>query len=821
MSDPKKKKHDLKIATPKGIKKKNKSNMRTSYENPTAKFVDWVNGLGFEKTLFGKLAHRLDKNFEIRNIAYVFLFCLSLSFLIHYETSPVYTSYREGDIASVDVKSPLSFEMVDEIETAAMRVEAEDSVPPILDFDTKIYEELLDRIGLAFRSMRAKLGNKYWPKNEYERDKAVGQFLKNKSDFEEILGPYKISDSSFQWLSRVRFSSRYANYLIRLLEPVSRKKVIQELRPFENNDVEQVIIRSIEGDGSSNATDEFSISVKEIVDVASVKKQLARKLLTRDFKISVENRRQLLRLSRDLVVANLSTNMQETAARKQGAREAVPESRLAIKKGQIIIASGSPIQAKHIVILNKIRNLQDKKRTDVLSILSASFLLLLLLVTTSFVRKFGMRIRKIDTKDIYAMGVISFLVIAISKLMLFVTDAALVREMGYTFNENFFLYLAPTSAGAMMLALLVHRGELIWFFSLFMAVVVSFLSDFSYPVALTTFIGGMAAARFVHKCKKRNDVYIAGVGTGLINLLSIFFLSILIKSAISYEDLFLSMGAGFSSGILASLLSMMIVPLLESVFNYTTDVRLLELSNLNHPLLKEMLLKAPGTYHHSIIVGTMAESAAEEIGANSLLSKVGAFYHDIGKTNHAEYFIENQRKGYNPHDNISTHMSKTILIAHVKDGAEMAAKYQLGKPIKDIILQHHGTTLISYFYNKAKELEDDINKVSEEEFRYPGPKPQFREAGLVMLADSIEAAARSLEDPTPARLQNIVRNIIQNKFLDGQLEDCNLTLRDLSVIERIYERILLTIYHQRMEYPVSMGGVDADSKKNIKTARDT
>jgi hypothetical protein len=241
-------------------------------------------------------------------------------------------------------------------------------------------------------------------------------------------------------------------------------------------------------------------------------------------------------------------------------------------------------------------------------------------------------------------------------------------------------------------------------------------------------------------------------------------------------------------------------------------VKLLELSNLNHPLLKDMIVKAPGTYHHSMLVGSMVEAAAEEIGANPLLAKVMSYYHDIGKMEHANYFIENQKPGQNPHDHISPYMSKTLLVAHVKDGVEMGMAHKLGKPIIDGIIQHHGTTLISYFYNKAMDLktEDDC-EVSEEEFRYPGPKPQFREAALCMLADSIEAASRSLDEPTPVRLQNIVRNIVQRKFMEGQLDECSLTLKDLSKVEQAFTRILLGIYHQRIDYPRSAGGGAAES----------
>ncbi|MCB0349922.1 MAG: HDIG domain-containing protein, partial [Bdellovibrionales bacterium] len=245
-----------------------------------------------------------------------------------------------------------------------------------------------------------------------------------------------------------------------------------------------------------------------------------------------------------------------------------------------------------------------------------------------------------------------------------------------------------------------------------------------------------------------------------------------------------------------------------------------ELSSLNHPLMQQMMMKSPGTYHHCMNVGSMSDSAAQEIGANPLLAKVMAYYHDIGKMEHAQYFIENQRPGFNPHTQVSPHMSKTIIIAHVKDGADMAIKYKLGRPIVDGILQHHGTTLISYFYNKALEEEQGEEKatVDESEFRYPGPKPQFKEAAIVMLADSIEATARSLEEPTPGRLNSIVENIIESKFMDGQLDECNLTIQDLAIMKDTFKKQLQSMYHHRLDYPHMRDGKLIAVPQNKKSA---
>jgi putative nucleotidyltransferase with HDIG domain len=225
--------------------------------------------------------------------------------------------------------------------------------------------------------------------------------------------------------------------------------------------------------------------------------------------------------------------------------------------------------------------------------------------------------------------------------------------------------------------------------------------------------------------------------------------------------------------------------------------------------LKELLFTAPGSYHHSIIVGNMVEAAAESIGANPLLAKVAAYYHDIGKIKKPLYFIENQADGENRHEKLAPSMSALILISHVKDGVEIAREAKLGKPIRDIIAQHHGTSLITYFYDKSIKTKSGKEKVNIEDFRYPGPKPQTREAGLVLLADQVEAACKSLSEPTPSRIQGTVQHIINKNFSDDQLSDCELTLKDLHAIAKTFAKVLHGIYHQRIIYPeisVKTGG---------------
>jgi putative nucleotidyltransferase with HDIG domain len=255
-------------------------------------------------------------------------------------------------------------------------------------------------------------------------------------------------------------------------------------------------------------------------------------------------------------------------------------------------------------------------------------------------------------------------------------------------------------------------------------------------------------------------------------------------------------------------------PIIESLFGYTTDIKLLELANLDHPLLKDLILQAPGTYHHSIIVGSLVEAGAKSIAANPLLARVSAYYHDIGKLKKPLYFIENAGGMENKHDHLTPTMSSLILTSHVKDGVELAHENRLGERIVHIIQQHHGTSLISYFYQKAKEKENpEMDSIDEKDFRYPGPKPQTKEAGIVMLADAVEAASRTLSEPTPSRIKGLVQRIVNNIFLDGQMEECELTLKDLQKIEESFSRILTAYFHQRIDYP-PLPSLEPNKKKN-------
>jgi putative nucleotidyltransferase with HDIG domain len=257
----------------------------------------------------------------------------------------------------------------------------------------------------------------------------------------------------------------------------------------------------------------------------------------------------------------------------------------------------------------------------------------------------------------------------------------------------------------------------------------------------------------------------------------------------------------FISAMLSAAIASVLSPFLEWWFNITTDIKLLELSNLDLPVLRQLALEAPGTYHHSIVMGTIAEAAAEKVGANPVFLRVAALYHDIGKIRKSEYYVENQRE-FNKHDTLNPRMSALVIINHVKEGLEVAKMLRLPSEIADMVPQHHGTRLITYFYKKAKDMENpEMEEVKEEDYRYPGPKPQSKEGAILMLADATEAASRTLTDPSPMRIRNMVNTLFRAIFEDGQLDESNLTMKDLNIIADAFVRKLESVFHHRIAYP--------------------
>ncbi|MEE9274948.1 MAG: HDIG domain-containing metalloprotein, partial [bacterium] len=372
------------------------------------------------------------------------------------------------------------------------------------------------------------------------------------------------------------------------------------------------------------------------------------------------------------------------------------------------------------------------------------------------------------------------------------------HESFRTVNLTSFYYVIPFASAPMLSAMLQGRSA-----AVLMAVASAAMAGILLPeqvhFSMVALAGGVMAAIRWKDYRRRSAILLAGLMVGLLSLALALGFNMqegLRTATERWPDLPMALLGGIATMIVVSAA----LPLFESMFKLTTDMRLLELADQNHPLLRQLVVQVPGTYHHSLLVGNLAEEAAESIGANPLLTRVGAYFHDIGKILKPEYFIENQG-AVNRHDRLNPSMSALILISHVKEGVEMGRSHKLPKEIINLIKQHHGTTLIRFFYDKAQKAGGDGAEIPEEAYRYPGPRPQTREAGILMLADMVEATSRTLQDPSPARLAGMVERAVQMAFADGQFDECDLTLRDLGGIQESFLRVLAGMYHHRVGYP--------------------
>ncbi len=379
-------------------------------------------------------------------------------------------------------------------------------------------------------------------------------------------------------------------------------------------------------------------------------------------------------------------------------------------------------------------------------------------------------------------------------LMIFTTNAILE----YTKLSVFYI---PVAGMSMLVMLLFNDLQIAFIMSFLFSILVSLISGGDFGMMLIFFIGSLAGIYSVRGSRTRGQLMIAGLIVSIIHLICLFLVHP--KFSLLFHNDFISQQFYplIINGFLCVILVLGTLKIFESLFCVLTNYSLLELSDFNQPLLKRMVIEAPGTYHHSILVSNLSEAGADAIGANALLTRVGAYYHDIGKMVKPEYFTENQLIGGNKHDNIEPTMSRLVILNHVKEGIELAKKNNLNQLIIDFIPQHHGTSIIHFFHQKAVEASEGGKPVDESDFRYPGPKPQIRETAIVLLADSVEGAVRALDETNPKKIEATVKKIINNKFIDGQLDECNLTLKEIDKISSTFTRVLSAMYHGRIKYP--------------------
>lgn len=703
--------------------------------------------------------------------------------------------YQVGQIAPRDIKAPRDFLVEDEPATLSKKKEAEDNVLPVYDFDLKSVENIEATIENAFKLMA-----EHYSTQKQGEPATEGP---TPEEFEQLLG-IPVSSGSFAVFAKKKFDPSIMDHFYRLLNPLLEIPIVSRRELLVKEKSRGIVVRSFPSREETLVQD-FSRFLD--LDQAQTRIKKAARLSIPASDRSLEG--PIVEVAQGMIRPNLTFNKVETEERKSLARDAVKPVLFEVKKGEIIVREGEKVSAEHLLKLTKLRELKSDQ--NLLSQTLGNFFMLFLVLSVIFyyatVGRGGTR--PLWNKDLALLG----LMVILSTILLRL-GTALPKPEYLFFSEHSLFYAVPVATSAIVISVVLGTKSAATF-TVLISVIATLIADFHISYFFYPFVGSLVGARESRHCRQRSTLLKAGLWVGLANAALILVFNLRTGTLSDWEPVMGDLTLGFLSGLLSGIIATGLVPLIEVLFSYTTDIKLLELGNLNQPLLRELIVQAPGTYHHSIIAGSLAENAAEAIGANPLLARVGAYYHDIGKKNKPLYFIENQKGAENRHDKLSPYMSSLVLISHVKEGVELAKERKLGRVIADVIQQHHGTSLIAFFYQKAKEKEKPLEaSVDEKDFRYPGPKPQTKEAGLVMLADAVEAASRTLADPTPARIQGMVQRMINGFFSDGQLDECELTLKDLHLIAKSFNRMLAGIFHQRIEYPERPGHEPAPQKKH-------
>lgn len=474
-------------------------------------------------------------------------------------------------------------------------------------------------------------------------------------------------------------------------------------------------------------------------------------------------------------------------ARKQAASTVEP---VMINAGEVIVREGETITNEVYEKLQLVGLLNEDR--NVFPVIGLAILILLIGSIIFYEMNRIDNYKRLDKGSIASILLISFFVVSLMKtISLFTTHG----------NELFFI--VPVATGVLLVKQLINERLAIVLTTLY-AILGGIIFNGQIPGTLNIealvyfFFSQFAAIVFLMNVKDRLSIVRSGIGMSIANIVTILLFVFLSFEKYSLADLLLLSGYGLASAFLSAVLTIGLLPFFETGLGILSDIKLLQLSSPNQPLLKKILTEAPGTYHHSIMVANLSETACDAIGANGLLARVAAYYHDIGKTVRPHYFIENQLSIKNPHDVISPEQSAEIIIRHPYDGAELLKKHRMPKEIIDVAMQHHGTTLLKYFYFKEKESNQTAR---EADFRYPGPKPQTKEAAVISICDSVEAAVRSLQEPTEEKIDEIVSNIVNDRLMDGQLDECPLTIKEVKIVHQTICETLKGIFHSRIQYP--------------------
>jgi hypothetical protein len=716
--------------------------------------------------------------------------------------------YAIGDVAEKDVKAPRELLVKDPAATEIKRQQAVQEVLTVYDHDSELSARLARMVEEAFadlRALRRAAIEQRSPGTPAVSD--IGSTIDEaRKAFEDKIG-IRVSKGAFAALEAEGFSKRIAEGIAEILQKLIDNGVVSTKENLIRDLERGVLLRDVRTQDEKVVHD-----FKQFygLDQARSLVRSQGQAFLRDLDYAIAN--LVVDFCQRLIQPNITLNRSETEQRKTRAAAEVKPVLYKIKQGEILLREGEQVGELHLL---KLQALESEVQTEpfFLAVVGAAALMTGLLAV-SYILFFR---RSLPANENHDRGIVLmacvFLVFQFAAQIMAALLAEAVRSSHYAIPVTSAVFLVPLPAAAMIICVFLRLPAALPF-AVVMAVGTAIMFENRLALCIFFMITGCMGAYWIRHCRERKVFVTAGAKTGLLAAALAVAID-LFSGHPAWTGWVWSGAFAFLGGIGAGVVAAGVVPLAEIAFGYTTDISLLELANLERPVLRQLMIAAPGSYHHSVIIGSMVEAAAAEIGANPLLAKVTGYYHDIGKIKKPQYFIENQRNGKNKHDRLAPSMSSLILIAHIKEGVEIAREHKLCPVIIDGIRQHHGTSLIRYFYEKARQLKGE-DQVKEEDFRYPGPKPQSREAALVMLADVVEAASRTLDNPTPARIKGMVQGLFNRILSDGQLEECDLTLKDLNKIAGCFNTILNGIHHHRIEYYDQRAFITDDGKSQLK-----
>ena len=710
-------------------------------------------------------------------LALLLISSIFLTFLLYNGVEFIKNKYKAGEIAKKTIIAEKSFRYINVKATNNLLKQKIENTPDVYLFYPEVKVTLLRKIRRAFAFARS---------YKHAHPQNNGNLAVSGNIFASKLG-IKLDKATLNEFYFLNYNKNVENYILKIVDDIYKKGVLSE--PPSND--KKIEIRNVITNSSR------IIGYPQIFFTLNKVKGFTY-YYTRQYLSFLPSYMQndIYKLVYRVIKPDIVYSKYLTLKKIEDIKKKTPLIYIHVDKGMLLINAGKLITKSKALELNTYESI-FKLENNIPSLIGLFFVVVILLSLSyifpyRYIKKFRL---SLDFKNI--LFIITILITSILIIKAGIIFANALTLYFPFINRNDIYYLIPFAFGPMLIRIVLNSEVSVVYIALF-SILTSIIFKNSIFFMIYTFGGSLIASYEVFDFSSWGRIVKAGVITGVLNVCIVIAFALMRLNLINIQNIY-SIVFAFLSGVISSIMVIGLIPLLERIFGYTTDFKLLELSNTNHPLLKQLSIAAPGTYQHSIMVATLAESAAFAIGANPLLTRVASLYHDIGKIIKPNYYIENISNRENPHDKLAPTMSSLIIASHVKEGQELSKKYRLGTRVENIISEHHGTSMIGAFYEKASKENKDEG-LSKDTFRYNGKKPQTKEAGIIMLADSVEAISRTMVNISPSRLELMVRKTVNRIYSDGQLDECELTLKDLHIIGDAFVKVLNSVFHQRIPY---------------------